>query len=665
MATTEDGDIVAAWEMIENSNNNHYIVSCDIPNTGGFTCTAGIIANSSFDNRYPQVATTGSGPTLERHFVWSSKDSTGGIGDDYDVKHYVKRQSYPSTLGPYTVNSTAATDFLSGDVKPSICIEVGGALHVVWQSTVDFFSGTDLDTYYSHNGSPGSQWAPIGFLGLNAPVDSTGEDDYDPEIRCGPLHVLSGMWTSLDDLGGTVGSDRDIFHALGVGRRYHRVQPIVDWAENDSDVDSRVRMAQRNGVVHLIWQSSNSSGGLPTGPDMDIYHLRYRKGAFGNVEEVNTSEMFAPFGDDHDPDVTVGRNGLVHAVWSSEHDIGGTTGTDGDIFYAWTDETGIWSVPELVNASGTSDSIDDLYPRIEIDGSGTLHVVWYEMLSGIAGELAYARRTGTGWTATETPTVPATTDWSPGSFDLAVEPGGTAHVVWDSWADHGGSGSDADIFWSSRVAGSWGTAQIVNDYGTTDMVFDETPRVAIAPDGEVYAVWSSSYDPGAAGTDADLFIAKRDPPGELKAAAAWQPTFLLLEHFQTDSGDDTAPEISVGPSTIDVVWVSDEGLAFGAAGTDLDIFHAQVQRLSSMPSVAAVGLVNANGFADSGDDAGPALAVLPGGTVVVSWESVDDLGGRVGTDFDIVMGRLGEIEGIFADGFEVGTAANWSTVVGD
>jgi hypothetical protein len=29
------------------------------------------------------------------------------------------------------------------------------------------------------------------------------------------------------------------------------------------------------------------------------------------------------------------------------------------------------------------------------------------------------------------------------------------------------------------------------------------------------------------------------------------------------------------------------------------------------------------------------------------------------------MGRLGETEGIFADGFEVGSAANWSKVVGD
>jgi hypothetical protein len=665
MTNTDEGGMVMAWEAIQSGGGNHYIKYGDMSSNGAFGFTDSLLTSATVDSRYAQVATVGLGPDLERHFVWATTDDTGGIGTDFDIKHAVRLSGYPYSFGPFTVNSTAGSDGSSDDTRPSICVEAGGVVHVVWQSNVDFFSGTDLDTYYAYNGSPGSQWTPIGFLGLNAPFDGAGEDDVEPEIRCGPLHVLSGMWTSLDDLGGTVGSDRDIFHALGVGRRYHRVRSVADWADNDSDFDGRVRMAQRYGAVHLIWESGNSGQGLSTGPDRDIYQIEYSLGQLGDPTLVNTTGVLGADGADGEPDVAVDHGGILHAVWSSEHDLGGATGTDGDIFYAWTDDTGIWSAPELVNASGTTDSIDDLAPRIEVDGSGTLHVLWYEMLSGIAGELAYARRTGTGWTATETPTVPAATDWSPGSYDLAVEPGGTAHVVWDSWADHGGSGSDADIFWSSRVAGSWGTAQIVNDYGTTDMAFDETPRVAVAPDGEVYAVWSSSYDPGAAGTDADLFIAKRDPPGELKATAAWQPTFLLLEHFQTDSGEDTAPEFSVGQSTIDVVWESDEGLAFGAAGADLDIFHAQVQRMSSMPSTAAVGVVNANGFADSGDDNDPALAVLPGGTVVVSWESADDLGGRVGTDVDIVMGRLGETEGIFADGFEVGSAANWSKVVGD
>jgi hypothetical protein len=468
----------------------------------------------------------------------------------------------------------------------------------------------------------------------------------------------------MDDVGGTVGNDRDIFHALGVGRRYHRVRPVAAWSVFDSDIDGRIRMAQRAGVVHLIWVSGNN-GYQSAGTDLDIFHRSYRAGQFDNATIVNTSGIGGSDGPDEDPDIAVDEQGILHAVWSSEHDIGGTTGTDADIFYAWTDETGIWSVPELVNASGSSDSIDDLAPLIEVDDTGTLHVAWYERLSGIAGELGYARRTAMGWTATETPTIPSTTDWSPGSFDLAVEPGGTPHLVWDSSADHGGSGPDGDIFWSTRVAGAWQTAQPVNDHAATDAAFDTAPSLDVAPDGEVYAVWSSSHDPGGAGSDSDLLISKLDAAGAEKADSPWQPTFLLLEHFQTDTGEDSMPRISVGQDTIDVVWQSTEALAFDAAGTDWDIFHAQVPRMAPLPSNTAVGVANTNAFADSGDDQYPALAALPGGTVVMAWESVDDLGGWVGTDSDIVLGRLGEAEGVFVDGFEVGTTSGWSSSVGN
>jgi hypothetical protein len=659
MSTAAQGNVVIAWEQTQTGGGNHLIRWSEFPSGGAPASSGGQITNGSTDDRYPAVATYGSGGNLERHFVWASKDDSGGIGTDFDIKHYVRREGNPGILGPYTVNSTAASDGSSDDVRPSICVEPGGVLHVVWQSNVDILSGTDLDTYYAHNGTLGSQWSPIGFLGLNAPFDNPGEDDFDPEIRCTSNHWLSGMWTSIDDLGGTVGSDRDVFHALGVGRGYHRSRNIVDWAENDTDYDGQVRVAQRGGVVHLIWESANPGGGLSTGPDPDIYHVAYRLGEFGMVQLVNTNRMDGLTGDDRAPDIAVGPQGLLHAVWSSEDNIGGTTGTDFDIFYAWTDETGIWSVPELIHSSGTSDSIDDLGPLIEVDADGNLHVLWYQMLTSISGQLTYARRTNTGWTTSEIPTVPTATDWSPGSYDLAVEPGGIAHLVWNSGADHGGAGSDSDIFWSQRVTGTWATAELVNDYGSSDSSPDETPRVAVAPDGEVYAVWAGSYDGGGAGNDYDLFIVKRDS-GSGKAASSWQGSFLLIDHFGLDSGDDRAPDLAVGAETIDVVWESDDGLAWGAAGTDLDVFHVRVPRTSSLPADVGIGVANANGFADSGDDEGVAVAIAPGGIVVVVWESEDTLGGRIGSDSDVILGRLGEIDGIFFDGFESGSTAMWS-----
>ncbi len=659
LATTAGGKVVAAWEKISPPVNNHFIVAGEFAADGGGGFKGVLVSDTSTENRYPSVASYGKGALLETHYVWASKDDTGGVGIDYDIKHKVTRNG-ATALGPYVVNSTAATDGSSDDVRPSICVEPGGVLHVAWQSNVDFFSGTDLDTYYSHNGTVGSQWSPIAYLGLNGIFDNPGEDDQDVELRCASNHVLSAMWNSTDDVGGTLGSDRDLFHAIGTRRGYHRPFKAADWAPNDSDFDGRVRLAERGGVVHLIWASDNSGGGLSTGSDRDIYHVAYHDGVFDYQQLVNTSGMLGSDGADDDPDIAVDPNGLLHAVWSSEHDITGNSGTDADIFYAWTDDTGIWSVPELVHASGTSDTADDIGPRIEIDAYGNLHVAWYRMTSTISGQLAYARRSGMGWGLAEIPTVPSATDWNPGSFDLAVEPGGTAHLVWNSWADHVGAGSDTDVFWSRREGGVWTTAELVNDYGETDSSPDDTPRVALAPDGEIYAVWTSTYDAGGAGSDYDLYIAKRDPPGSEKAATGWQPAFLFLDHFGLDSGEDFAPVMVVGEDAIDVAWQSDDGLGLGAAGSDIDIFHASVSRSSSLPSDVGVGLVNANAFADAGDDVGPAIVVDPAGTVFFAWESDDTVGGLLGTDRDVIVGRLGDGGVIFFDDFESGDATEWA-----
>ncbi len=658
LTVTADGSVVAAWEKIKTPSQNHVIATSTFTG-GGWTTKIELTADTA-NHIQPTVVTFGKGSSLEKHYVWATNDDAGGLGTDYDLKHYVDLDEYPWSYGPFTVNSTAATDGAADDLKPSLCVEPGGVIHIVWQSTVDVFTGTDVDVYHSENGSRGSEWSGIGLLGLNAPFDSAGEDDADPEIRCLSNHVLSGMWNSKDDLGGTVGNDRDIFHALGVGRLYHRPRPAAPWAIFDSDADARVDIAQRGGVVHIVWESANSGGFLSTGSDFDIYHVAYSGGVFQPQQVVNTNGGIDG-GDDHDPAIAIDRSGHLHVAWSSESDIGGTVGTDADIFYTMYDGS-TWSAPQLVNASGTSDSIDDLEPKIAVDAAGVVHVAWYERLSSISGQLAYSQRVAGVWSAREIPTVPNATDWNPGSFDLAVEPGGVAHLVWNSWADHDGAGSDTDIFWSRRVAGMWATAELVNDYGTADSSPDDAPQLAVAPDLEVYAVWAGSYDGGGAGTDYDLFIAKRDAD-TAKAASSWQGSFLLINHFGVDSGEDSAPDLAVDASTIDVAWVSDAGLGFGAAGTDTDIFHVRVPRASALPADIGVGVVNPNAFGDTGADTGVSVAVVPGGDVFFAWESTDALGIDVGTDLDIVFGRLGETDVLFADGFESSNTAVWSNAV--
>ncbi len=278
--------------------------------------------------------------------------------------------------------------------------------------------------------------------------------------------------------------------------------------------------------------------------------------------------------------------------------------------------------------------------RQERCGAGALD----PYLDLVTARLAYSRRTSAGWSLAEIPTVPTTTAWDPDSFDLAVEPSGVAHIVWNSSADLAVSDGEADVFWSRRVSGSWSPAEVVNDYAPYDGVDDYTPRVAVLSGTTAFVVWSSAFNrAGEAGFDYDLFDSKRDLSGE-KAAASWGEAALLVNHFKNDQGNDYEPQLVVGHDFVEVVWESNEGLAFGSAGPDVDIFHVRIPGTSGCPANVGVGVANANGFMDSGRDENPVIEVIPGGTTVFAWESDDSFGGPLGTDLDVILGRLGEVE---------------------
>lgn len=661
MATSAGGDIIIVWSRTDSSTGSSYPVWTEIPSGQTTMSTVHGWGYSPGDGLWPAVTTYGTGDNLERHFVWQQRfDGGHPDGTDYDIQYADFVEGDTGVYTVHTVNSTAATDGANDDLRPSICVEPGGVVHIVWQSTVDVLTGTDLDTYHAYSGTTGNQWSPIGLLGLNAPFDSVGEDDFDPEIRCTSGHGLSAMWTSTDDLGGTVGNDRDVFHSLGTGRRYHRSRPIADWAESTPSYDGKVRMASHGGIVHLIWESSSSGGSLGTGPDSDIYTVRYSHGQFGEAELVNRNRVSGFTGDDGDPDIAIDPQGRVHAVWASPDNIGGTAGSDYDIFYAWRDSDLGWSEPVLVDSGATSDSVHDFQPRIEIDGSGDLHVAWLQMLNFQTLQLAYSHRTSVGWSSVEIPTVPTATVWNPNSFDLAVERSGIAHIVWNSSADPAVSAGEFDVFWSRRISGSWSPAEVVNDYASNDSDDDFTPRIAVLSGSTAFVIWSSAFNrTGEAGFDSDLYVSQRDLSGQ-KATGSWDQAALLVNHFKNDQGDDYEPQLVVGHDYVEVVWESSDGLAFGSAGPDMDIFHVRVSGTSTFPADVGVGVANANGFMDSGRDENPAIEVLPGGTSIFAWETDDSFGEVIGTDVDVILGRLGEVEGIFCDGFESGTSAAWS-----
>ncbi|NIP86081.1 MAG: hypothetical protein GTO03_11145, partial [Planctomycetales bacterium] len=81
------------------------------------------------------------------------------------------------------------------------------------------------------------------------------------------------------------------------------------------------------------------------------------------------------------------------------------------------------------------------------------------------------------------------------------------------------------------------------------------------------------------------------------------------------------------------VWKSAENLG-GTIGTDWDILVAR--STDNGATWTAPAALNTNADSDSGDDSEPQVATDGAGNWVVVWQSNDDLAGTSGPDYDIL-----------------------------
>lgn len=165
-------------------------------------------------------------------------------------------------------------------------------------------------------------------------------------------------------------------------------------------------------------------------------------------------------------DAAVGPDDTLHVVFTRD-----------GLSYINRPAAGVWSAPIVIGPSEAS----RISPRIYADGAGVLYVFWG---SDDLGSLQYSTKSpGSAWT---TPiSIPNTTpaDW----VDLDVDAWENAHLVWkDSQA--------SEVYYISRnhVDGSWSDPiALIQTPVPHEGV--RLPRVAVGPDGALYAIW---YDDG-------------------------------------------------------------------------------------------------------------------------------------------------------------------------
>jgi hypothetical protein len=186
---------------------------------------------------------------------------------------------------------------------------------------------------------------------------------------------------------------------------------------------------------------------------------------------------------------------------------------------------------------------------------------------------------------------------------------------------------------SGTPAYAWSYPAALNTNAATDSGYDSSPQVTTDGAGNWVAVWHSNENLGGAiGTDYDILVARSTNNG-----ATWTAPAALNTNAATDSGSDRWPQVTTdGAGKWVAVWESTENLG-GTIGGDWDILVAR--STNNGATWTAPAALNTNAATDSGSDGVPQVTTDGLGNWVAVWDSNENLGGAIGTDYDILVAR--------------------------
>jgi BNR repeat-containing family member len=282
-------------------------------------------------------------------------------------------------------------------------------------------------------------------------------------------------------------------------------------------------------------------------------------------------------GASYSPKIALDSSGRLHLVWYDD------TPGHNEIYYKKSTDSGdTWATAKRITWS----SGDSQYPALAIDPSDRLHVVWVEDTSG-GSEIYYKRSSDGGgtWTAKQRLTWAGITSSRP---DIAVDSLGVIHLVWqDSTGEIHYSKSPDGTNWMLEKRLTWNSGN------------SQYPDIAIDSSGRLHVVWQDNT-PGE--FNYEIYYKKSTDAG-----LAWT-TAKRLTWMENGS---YRPDLAVDPSeNLHLVWYDENPSLYKIyykKSTDSGGAWTTAKRLTY----------------DDGWTAYPCLAVDASGTLHLVWENMD------------------------------------------
>jgi len=345
-------------------------------------------------------------------------------------------------------------------------------------------------------------------------------------------------------------------------------------------------------------------------------------------QQVVNSNAAVVYSNDRSPQLTSGGSGVWLVVWASNDDMDGTTGDDDDLFFSRSTDNGqTWSPAAVLNTNAFTDSRNDEAHHMASDGEGNWIVVWHseEDLGGTAGtdlDILYSRSIDNGvtWSPPALLHPSAETDSVVDEIPrIETDRAGRWIVVWQSY------GTESHVYCSRSddSGATWSTPSALPNSGS-----DIRPDIAADGLGNWVVVWQS-YDADApTGADYDLFSSHSTDSG-----VSWSAPVLLNSTAWSDTVNDGFPAItSDGQGNWLTIW-QHHAIPFGGGGGTKEVFvsRSQDNGASWSPPESLKSTTEWFPYYRCG------LETDREGKWIAAWDSDDNIGGIIDTDWDILF----------------------------
>jgi hypothetical protein len=331
-----------------------------------------------------------------------------------------------------------------GSENAAIAVVSSNNVHFVWE---DYTSGNS-EIYYKRSTNGGADWSGTTRLTWNPGYSASPEICVDSSDR---VHVV---WFDS-----TPGYDEILYRrSTDAGMTWEKIKRLT-WSANGSR-DPAIAVDSSD-TIHLVWRIN-----VPGNTE-----INYKRSTDGGVTWIGAKRLTWNLGYSGDPTIALNLGNTIHVVW--DDDTPGNT----EIYYRRsTNGGGAWgSVKRLTWNSGSSQR-----PKITVDSSDKVHVVWYDDTPG-ENEIYLKRSTNGGgaWASVKRLT------WNSGNSlhpKICVDSSDRAHVVWYDYTP-----GNAEVFFKRSTNGgvNWsGAGRLTWNSGGS-----KHPVIAADSGNSLHVVW--------------------------------------------------------------------------------------------------------------------------------------------------------------------------------